>query len=59
LLLDPEGDQPLLLIVTREIGKGAAVTLVARSSEPAVAPFTALPNALTTLPALQEAPTAR
>ena len=59
LLLDPEGDQPLLLIVTREIGKGAAVTLVARSSEPPVAPFTALPNALTTLPALQEAPTAR
>jgi len=59
LLIDPEGDQPLLLIVTREIGKGAAVTLVARSSEPPVAPFTALPNALTTLPALQEAPTAR
>jgi len=56
LLIGPEGDQPLLLIVTREIGKGATATLVARSNEPAAAPFTALPNAITTVPSLQEPP---
>ena len=58
VLIDPEGDRPLLLIVTREIGKGATVTLVARSNEPATAAFAPLPNPITTVPSLQEPPPA-
>ena len=58
VLTDPESDRPLLLIVTREIGKGATVTLVAQSNEPAAAPFTALPNPITTVPSLPAPPPA-
>ena len=59
LLIDPEGDQPLLVIVTRDIAKGATVTLIGRSNDPAAAAFTTLPTAIPTVPALQQPPQAQ
>ena len=58
LVVNPEDDQPLVVIVTRDIAKGATVTLVGRSYEPPAAPFTTLPNAIATVPALPQSPQA-
>jgi outer membrane protein assembly factor BamB len=52
VFIDPEGDAPMLLVLTRDIAKGASLTLVARSSDPAAAPFAALPNPVTAAPVL-------
>ena len=43
---------PTLLIVTRDIAKGAAGVLVTRSIEPKSSPITALPNPPIPLPTL-------
>jgi hypothetical protein len=43
---------PTLLIVTRDIAKGAAGVLVTRSIEPESSPVVALPNPPIPLPAL-------
>jgi outer membrane protein assembly factor BamB len=41
---------PMLLMITRDIARGAAVTLVTRDFEPAVAPIAALPNLIMIAP---------
>jgi len=41
---DPSTHLPLLLMMTRDIARGAAATLVTRSFEPAITPVATLPN---------------
>lgn len=43
---------PMVLIITRDIAKGASASLVARSVEPAITPVAPLPNAITLAPTL-------
>ena len=43
---------PSIVVVTRDISKGATVSLVTRSADPAATPFAALPNPLTGVPTL-------
>jgi len=44
VFVDPSTGLPLLLMMTRDIARGAAATLVTRSFEPAITPLVALPN---------------
>jgi outer membrane protein assembly factor BamB len=46
---------PMVVIVTRDIAKGAGVTLVSRSIEPALSPVAPLPNPITLAPTLPTA----
>jgi hypothetical protein len=50
---DPSTHLPLLLMMTRDIARGAAATLVTRSFEPAITPLVALPNLLMLAPTPQ------
>jgi len=52
----PQTMAPMLLLVTRDIAKGAAATLVSRSFEPPVAPLAPLPNIVQIAPATPAAP---
>jgi outer membrane protein assembly factor BamB len=47
---DPLTKAPMLLMVTRDIAKGATATLVSRSFEPTITPVAALPNLVTMTP---------
>lgn len=52
VLQDPASDLPMLIVVTRDIAKGAATRLVTRGIEPALLPAVApLPNLVTLSPA--------
>jgi hypothetical protein len=50
---DPSTGLPLLLMMTRDIARGAAATVVTRSFEPAIAPMVALPNLIMLAPTPQ------
>ena len=53
LFVDPNSGLPMVVIVTRDLGKGATVSLITRGIDPAPAPFATLPGAaITTLPPL-------
>ena len=43
---------PMLIVLTRDIVKGATVTALTRSPEPAIAPVAPLPNAIPLAPTL-------
>src|SRR5205814_461316 len=47
-----EGTLPGLVVITRDIATGASAMFVARSVEPALQPFTQLPNPIASPPAL-------
>jgi outer membrane protein assembly factor BamB len=44
LILDPETKLPMVLMLTRDVARGAGVTLLTRDFDPAVAPLSPLPN---------------
>jgi len=44
LVVQGANGQPMLIVVTRDIAKGATVTALARSFDPPLAPFAPLPN---------------
>jgi hypothetical protein len=46
------GPFPRILVLTRDLAKGASALLFMRSGEPGARPFAALPNPVTTLPKL-------
>jgi len=46
-LVDPRTGLPMLLLITRDIARGAAATLVMRSFEPVISPVNPLPNVIT------------
>jgi len=50
---DPSTRLPLLLMMTRDIARGAAATLVTPSFEPAITPLVALPNLIMLAPTPQ------
>ena len=47
---------PLMLVVTRDIAKGASAALLTRAIEPLLGPPVPLPNSIVTIPG-QPAPT--
>ena len=49
-LIDPVTRLPMLVIVARDIAKGASVTLVRTTVEPAITPVAALPNLIMIAP---------
>jgi hypothetical protein len=51
LAIVPRQPLPMVIVVTRDIAKGATVTALLRSFEPAIAPVAPLPNLITILPA--------
>jgi len=44
VFVDPSTGLPRLLMMTRDIARGAGATLVTRSFEPPITPLVALPN---------------
>ncbi|MBI3493600.1 MAG: PQQ-binding-like beta-propeller repeat protein [Acidobacteria bacterium] len=56
VLEDPASAAPMLIVVTRDIAKGAATKLVTRGVEPALVPIAPLPNLITLSPALPRQP---
>ena len=56
---DPLTHLPMVLIITRDIARGAAATLVARDFEPSLSPVVALPNLIMIAPATTPPPPVR
>ena len=56
---DPVTHLPMLLMITRDIARGAAATLVARDFEPTVSPVVALPNLIEIAPKTATPPPVR
>ena len=56
---DPVTHLPMLLMITRDIARGAAATLVARDFEPPLSAVTPLPNLITIGPAAATPPPVR
>ena len=56
VLQDPLSELPMLIIVTRDISKGATTRLVTRGIEPALSPVAPLPNLVTLSPGLPRQP---
>jgi hypothetical protein len=56
VLQDPATELPMLLVVTRDVAKGAASRLVTRGIEPALSPVAPLPNLVTLSPGLPRQP---
>jgi len=54
---DPTTHLPMVLLITKEIARGAGVTLVMRSFEPPIAPVAPLPNMVMIAPQTPAAPT--
>ncbi|MBZ5559269.1 MAG: PQQ-binding-like beta-propeller repeat protein [Acidobacteriia bacterium] len=50
VLQDPASELPMLIVVTRDIAKGATTRLVTRGIEPALSPVAPLPNLVTLSP---------
>jgi len=50
VLQDPASELPMLVVVTRDISKGATTRLVTRGIEPALSPVSPLPNLVTLSP---------
>jgi outer membrane protein assembly factor BamB len=56
---DPVTHLPMVLMITRDIARGAAATLVARDFEPVLSPVVALPNLVMIAPATTTPPPVR
>jgi outer membrane protein assembly factor BamB len=56
LLEEPRTGMPMLLVVTRDIVKGATATLSIRSIDPVASPISPLPNPITLAPTLPARP---
>jgi len=53
---DPSTHLPMLLMITRDIARGAAATLVTRDFEPQLTPVLALPNLIQIAPVTPTTP---
>jgi hypothetical protein len=49
--------QPMVIVVGRDIAKGAVVSALARSIDPVMAPLSTLPNPLPALTVMPDVPT--
>jgi outer membrane protein assembly factor BamB len=56
VLEDPQTHLPGVLMITRDIARGAAVTMITRDMEPALSPVAALPNLIQIAPTTPTSP---